>query len=153
MTKTTPKMVTVKSKSDPSVSPINNQQVEGDTLNVGTVPIGTYDVSISGDGYSQQGLAVDVQKDTTMTVRLAPYTYELNIAIANEQIGMSAYTLKLTDKIRELTYTLSNDQGTDKHVQGLPYSDYKLEITSGSYTHLSQTDFTLNRATTVTLSK
>lgn len=153
MTKTTPKMVTVKLKSDPSVIPINNQQVEGDTLNVGTVPIGTYDVSISGDGYSQQGLAIDVQKDTTMTVRLAPYTYELNIAMANEQIGLSAYTLKLTDKIRELTYTLSNDQGTDKNVQGLPYSDYKLEITSGSYTHLSETDFTLNRATTVTLSK
>lgn len=153
MTKTTPKMVTVESTTDPSVVPIDNQLVEGDTLNVGSVPLGTYDVSIIGDGYRQQNATLEVEKDTTRTVTLLPNTYELHIAIANGQVGLSDYTLKLTDKIREVTYTVSNDQGTNKYMQGLPYSDYKIEIMEGSYTHLSQTDFTLNRAMTVTLSK
>ena len=115
--------------------------------------MGAYDVSIIGDGYRQQNATLEVEEDTTKTVTLLPNTYELDIVIANGQVGLSAYTLKLTDKIREVTYTLSNDKGTDKHIQELPYSDYKLEITVGSYTHLSQTDFTLNRKTTITLSK
>lgn len=146
-------MVTVTSLSDPSVVPINNQLVEGDTLNVGSVPLGTYDVSIIGDGYRQQNATLEVEEDATRTVTLLPNTYELDIVIADEQVGLSDYTLKLTDKIREDTYILSNDMGTDKHIQGLPYSDYKLEIMLGSYTHLSKTDFTLNRKTTITLSK
>lgn len=153
MTKTTPKMVTITSTTDPSVVPINNQLVEGDTLNVGRVPMGNYRISVIGEGYRQHNFKIDVDKDRTWNLTLEPYTYTLDIYIANEQIGLSSYTLKLTDKIREVTYIVSNDQGTNKYLQGLPYSDYKLEIMEGSYTHLSQTDFTLNRAMTVTLSK
>lgn len=154
MTKTTPKMVTVESTTDPSVVPINNQLVEGDELNVGMVPMGSYRVSVIGEGYKQHTFKIDVvDKDKRWNLILSPYTYTLDIYIANEQIGLSAYTLKITDKIRGVTYTVSNDQGTNKYLQGLPYSDYKLEIMEGSYTHLSQTDFTLNRAMTVTLSK
>lgn len=131
MAKTLTKKVTIQSKTK-DFTPVNQQEVTGDTAEFSSLPKDTYTVTVEGDAYDTFTKEVVVADDVTEKVTLTPHTTEQTFTPVEE--GLGSYTLTIQDTERDseqLQYT--NEQGTKMTVKGLPYGTYKLTVTSDHY--------------------